>query len=105
MDCDHQVQIRFLHREALGLFTGRDNRVVGRNLLCIPDGASQGGIGLGSDGFKTGNTGEGSNEPGGILKLFFWQVATVGTRICRQLLFIKRLRGIQNLLRGHAELG
>ena len=40
LDCDHQVQIRFLRREALGLFTGRDNRVVGRNLLCIPDGAS-----------------------------------------------------------------
>ena len=104
MDCDHQVQIRFLRREAPGLFAGGDNRVVGRNLLCIPDRASQCGIGLGSDAFKTGNTGEGSNEPGGVTELFFWQIAAIGTRIRRQLLFIERLSGIEHLLCSHAEL-
>lgn len=79
--------------------------MVGRNLLRIPDGAFQGGIGLGGHGLKTGNAGKGGNDPGGITELLFGQIAAVGTRIRRQLLFIERLRGIQNLLRGHAELG
>ena len=79
--------------------------MVGRNLLCIPDGAFQGGIGLGGHGLKTGNAGKGGNDPGGVTELLFGQIAAVGTRIRRQLLFIERLRGIQNLLRGHAELG
>ena len=79
--------------------------MVSRDLLCIPDRAFQGGIGLGCHGLKTGNTGEGSNEPGGVTELLFGQIAAVGTRIRRQLLFIERLRSIQNLLRGHSELG
>ena len=105
MDCDHQVQIRFLRREALGLFTGRDNRVVGRDLLCIPDWTTKRGIGPGGDGFKSGDSGERGDDAGGILELLFGQIAAVGTRIRRQLLFIERLRSIQNLLRGHSELG
>ena len=95
MDCDHQVQIRFLRREALGLFTGRDNRVVGRDLLCIPDWTTKRGIGPGGDGFKSGDSGERGDDAGGILELLFGQIAAVGTRIRRQLLFIERLRGIQ----------
>ena len=78
---------------------------MGRDLLRIPDEASQGGIGLGGHGLKTGNAGKGGNDPGGITELLFGQIAAVGTRIRRQLLFIERLRDIQNLLRGHAELG
>ena len=89
MDGDHQVQILFLRREAPGLFPGRDNRVVGRDLLRIPDGASQGGIGLGGHGLKTGNAGKGGDDPGGVTELLFWQIAAVGTRIRRQLLFIE----------------
>lgn len=76
--------------------------MVGRDLLRIPDGASQCGIGLGGYGLKAG---KGGNDPGGVTELLFGQIAAVGTRIRRQLLFIERLRGIQNLLRGHAELG
>ena len=103
LDCDHQVQIRFLRREALGLFTGRDNRVVGRDLLCIPDWTTKRGIGPGGDGFKSGDSGERGDDAGGILELLFGQIAAVGTRIRRQLLFIERLRGIQNLLCRHAK--
>ena len=76
--------------------------MVGRDLLRIPDGASQCGIGLSGYGLKAE---KGGNDPGGITELLFGQIAAVGTRIRRQLLFIERLRGIQNLLRGHAELG
>ena len=46
----------------------------------------------------------GRELPGGVTELLFGQIAAIGTRIRRQFLFIKRLRGIQNLLRGHAEL-
>ena len=79
--------------------------MVGRNLLCIPDWTTKRGIGPGGDGFKSGDSGERGDDAGGILELLFGQIAAVGTRIRRQLLFIELLRGIQNLLRGHAELG
>lgn len=50
------------------------NRVVGRDFLRIPDGAPQGGIGLGGHSLKTGNAGKGSNDPGSVTELLFGQI-------------------------------
>ena len=89
MNGDHQVQVLFLCREVPGLFAGGDNRMVSRDLLRIPDGTSQGGVGLGCLGLKTGNVGKGGNDPGCVTELLFGQIAAVGVRIRRQLLFIE----------------